>query len=119
MSMFGKFVKHKSGNKVQPVVPAERKLPYPTRPLAVQGGTVEEYIIPDDKKADVLAQLCFFRPIPLLDEEFFDVHEGKNFRVRDFRVTWEGGQNFLVSPYYPSSGGTIIDWMPADSAAQE
>ena len=23
--------------------------------------------------------------------------------------------NFLVSPYYPESGGTVIDWMDQDS----
>jgi hypothetical protein len=34
--------------------------------------------------------------------------------VRDYRVIWENGQNLLVSPYYPSSGGTVIDWMPPD-----
>jgi hypothetical protein len=92
------------------------KLPYPTRPLQVEGGTVEEYIIPDDKKAQVLEDLYLFLPVPSLDEEFYDVHMGKKFRVRDFRVTREGGLNFLVSPYYPTSGGTVIDWMPADEA---
>ena len=98
------------------IQPAEVKLPYPTRPLQVQGGTVEEYIIPDENKAEVLGKLYIFRPIPSLDEELYDIHEEKKFRVRDFRVTWEGGHNFLVSPYYPRSGGTVIDWMPADEA---
>ena len=92
----------------------EGRLPYPTRPLKVQGGVVEEYIIPDDRKAEVLRQLYIFSPVPSLDEELYDLHEDKKFRVRDFRVTWEGGQNFLVSPYYPSSGGSVIDWMPLE-----
>jgi hypothetical protein len=99
---------------MQPMESTEGKLPYPTRPLKVQGGTVEEYVIPDEKRSDVLEQLYIFDPVPALDEERFDLHEGKNFRVGDFRVTWEDGQNFLVSPYYPSSGGSVIDWMPAD-----
>ena len=99
---------------IQPIEPSEGKLPFPTRPLKVQGGTVEEYIIPDDKKAEVLEQLYIFDPVPDLNEERFDLHEGKKFRVGDFRVTWEAGQNFLVSPYYPSSGGSVIDWMPAE-----
>ena len=94
--------------------PADVKLPYPTRPLRVQGATVEEYIIPDEKKGEVLEKMYIFRPIPSLDEELYDLHEEKKVRVRDFRVTREGGHNFLVSPYYPSSGGTVIDWMPAD-----
>ncbi len=100
---------------IQAIQPTESKLPYPTRPLKVQGGTVEEYLIPDDKKAEVLAQLYIFEPVPALDEELFDLHEGRKFRVRDFRVTWEDGHNFLVSPYYPSSGGSVIDWMPVDA----
>jgi hypothetical protein len=99
---------------ILPIEPTEGKLPYPTRPLQVCGGTVEEYIIPDDKKAEVLKQLYIFEPVPDLDEERFDLHEGKKFRVGDFRVTWEDGQNFLVSPYYPSSGGSVIDWMPVE-----
>jgi hypothetical protein len=99
---------------IQPIEPSEGKLPFPTRSLEVQGGTVEEYIIPEEMKAEVLEQLYIFEPIPDLEDKRFDLHEGKNFRVGDFRVTWENGQNFLVSPYYPSSGGSVIDWMPVD-----
>lgn len=68
----------------------DEKLPYPTRPLEVQGGTIEEYIIPDDKKSEVLERMYLYRPIPSLDDEFEDIHEGKRFRVRDFRVTRGG-----------------------------
>jgi len=103
---------------IQPIKPTEQKLPFPTRSLEVQGGTVEEYIIPNEKKAEVLEQLYIFEPVPGLDEERLDLHEGKKFRVGDFRVTWEGGHNFLVSPYYPSSGGSVIDWMPANFGAE-
>jgi hypothetical protein len=79
---------------------------------------VEEYIIPDEKKLEVLKQLYIFTPLPALDDERFDLHEGKKFRVGDFRVTWEDGRNYLVSPYYPSSGGTVIDWMLADPSGK-
>jgi hypothetical protein len=106
----------KGGRMTPSLGPEEEKLPYPTRPLKVQGGTVEEYIIPGDKKSEVLQQLYPFDPVPSLDEERFDLHEGRKFRVEDFRVTREDGQNFLVSPYYPSSGGSVIDWMPVDFA---
>jgi len=95
---------------------SEQKLPYPTRRLKVLGGVVEEYVIPADKKAEVLNQLYIFEPVPALNEEYFDIHEGKKFQVKDFRVTREGGHNMLVSPYYHLSGGTVIDWMPVDSA---
>ena len=97
----------------------DQKLPFPTRPLRVQNGVVEEYIIPDDKKQEVLEQLCIFSPVPSLDDELYDLHEGKTFVVRDFRVTWENGHNWLVSPYYPSSGGTVIDWVPPEFAQDD
>jgi hypothetical protein len=97
----------------------EKKLPYPARPLKVHGGTVEEFIIPEDKKAEVLELLYLSDPVPSLDEELFDLHEYKLFFVRDFRVTWEHGMNWLVSPYYPLSGGTVIDWMPRSWADDE
>ncbi|MCE5277378.1 MAG: hypothetical protein ABFD92_12190 [Planctomycetaceae bacterium] len=104
---------------IQPVDPDhEQKLPYPTRPLKVGQDVVEEFIIPPDDKQAVLEQLYLFTPVPSLDEMMFDLHEGKLFRVGDFRVTWENGQNWLVSPYYPTSGGTVIDWMPPDSAEE-
>ncbi|NLL82819.1 MAG: hypothetical protein GX230_01085 [Lentisphaerae bacterium] len=92
----------------------EKKLPFPTRPLKVVGGVVEEYIIPDDKKAEVLELLYISTPVPDLDEEWMDIHEGKKFRIGDFRVVRENGHNWLVSPYYPLSGGSVIDWMPLD-----
>ncbi len=95
------------------------RLPFPTRPLKVHGGTVEEYVIPDEKKAEVLKELYLSTPVPSLDEEKFDLHEGKLFTVREFRVTREHGMNFLVSPYYPNSGGSVIDWMPPEFADDE
>jgi hypothetical protein len=97
----------------------EPELPYPRKPLKVQGGIVEEYVIPDDKKARVLEELCPFRPVPTLDEVMFDLHERKKFIVREFRVTREHGYNWLVSPYYPNSGGTVIDWVPPEFADEE
>jgi hypothetical protein len=96
----------------------EVRLPFPTRPLVINGVEIEEYLIPDDKKADVLNELYVFDPVPALDEERFDLHSGKKFKVRDFRVTREDGLNFLVSPYYEEGGGTVIDWLPPE-AAQE
>lgn len=91
----------------------EPRLPFPTKPLVINGTKIEEYIIPDEKKAEVLKQLYIFKPVPKLDEERFDLHSGKKFRVRDYRVTREDGMNFLVSPFYEEGGGTVIDWMPA------
>src|SRR5574341_2423191 len=93
-------------------IPIEEKLPYPTRPLVFSDGTsVDEFIIPDEDKEIVLSKLYPFSPIPKLTDVMYDLHADKTFIVKDFRVTWEHGMNYLVSPYYPESGGTVIDWM--------
>lgn len=92
--------------------PIEEKLPYATHLMYLPNGTsVEEFIIPDEDKEIVLEQLYPFTPIPKLTDEVEDMHAGKKFIVKDFRVTWEHGINYLVSPYYPESGGTVIDWI--------
>jgi len=90
----------------------DKRLPFPTRPLRVRGGVVEEHIIPEEQKAEVLAALCPFEPVPDINSVQLDLHEDKIFVVREFRVTWENGMNWVVSPYYPHSGGTLIDWWP-------
>lgn len=97
----------------------DKKLPFPTKPLMAHGAIVEEFIIPENKKAEILKQLYPFAGVPSLEEEQIDIHENKRFRVGDYRVTWEHGMNYLVSPYYPSSGGTVIDWMPLDCSEEE
>jgi len=91
--------------------PLDEKLPYQTRPMYFpNGASVEEFIIPDEDRELVLEQLYPFSPIPKLTDVMYDIHADKTFIVRDFRVTWEHGMNYLVSPYYPESGGTVIDW---------
>ena len=92
----------------------EARLPYATKPLEIDGDKIEEYIIPSESKVEVLGQLYPFDPVPSLDDEQLDLHSGKTFKVRDFRVTREGDHNFLVSPYYEEGGGTVIDWVPPD-----
>lgn len=47
------------------------------------------------------------------------MHEGKKFRVGDFRVTWDRGQNWLLSPYFELSGRSVIDWARADFAERQ
>ena len=94
----------------------EERLPYPTQLLYLPNGScVEEFIIPGEDKEIVLAQLYPFSPIPKLTDILYDLHADKTFVVRDFRVTWEHGMNYLVSPYYPESGGTVIDWVDEES----
>jgi len=93
----------------------KERLPFPTRNVRAVGGMIEVYVIPDEKKTEVLEELYPFIPVPSLDEERYDVHAEKRFRVKDFCVTKESGMNFLVSPYYFERGGTVIDWLPIDS----
>jgi hypothetical protein len=91
--------------------PLDKRLPYQMRPMYFpNGASVEEFIIPDEDRELILEQIYPFSPIPKLTDEMYDVHAKKTFIVKDFRVTWEHGMNYLVSPYYPESGGTVIDW---------
>ena len=73
-------------------------------------GKVEVYIIPDEKKGEVLKKIYPFIPVPSLEDVMTDIHEDKKFKVKEFCVTREGKMNMLVSPYYFKSGGTVIDW---------
>ena len=96
---------------IKPKQDEESRLPFPTRRVRSGDREIEEYVIPEASKAEVLRDLYPFEPVPALDEERYDLHEGKKFVVKDFRVTRENGMNFLVSPYYLQSGGSVIDWM--------
>ena len=90
------------------------QLPFPTQPLQVEGGYAEEYLIPADKKGEVLRKLYPFYPVPSLGAVMLDIHEEKLFKVGEFRVLRGGGMDWLVSPYFPKSGGTVIDWVEPD-----
>jgi len=92
----------------------DNRLPFPTKPLVINGVEVEEYIIPEEKKRKVLEAMYPFIPLPSMDEVRLDIHSGKLFKIRQFRVTREMNQNWLVSPYYEEGGGTVIDWVPPD-----
>jgi hypothetical protein len=100
--------------------PIDEKLPYQTRPLFFSNGaSVDEFIIPDEDRELILEQLYPFSHIPKLTDVVYDLHADKTFVFKDFRVTWEHGMNYLVSPYYPESGGTVIDWVDEDWANEE
>ena len=91
---------------------ADERLPFPTKRTKSHWGTCEEYIIPDEKRQEVLELLYPFFPIPSLDEKRLDLHEDKVFTVSEYKVVYDNGMNMLVSPYYFLSGGSVIDWMP-------
>jgi len=94
--------------------PALPRLPFPTRTIAIGTAAIKEYIIPEEEKGRALEALYPFEPVPGLDSTMFDLHEEKPFRVREFRVIRERSMDYLVSPYFFNSGGTVIDWMPPD-----
>lgn len=87
-------------------------LPFPLRTVKTERGPIGVYMIPEERKEDVLRQLCIFLPVPALDDLMEDIHAEKKFRVREFMVTREDGMNVLASPFYLESGGTVIDWWP-------
>lgn len=93
----------------------EPPLDYPLHPLKMSyGPDAQEYEIPPEAREAVLRQLYPFNPCPKLTERRLDIHEQKEFVIQDFRVIRERNRNFLVSPYYPRSGGMVVDWMPID-----
>ncbi len=88
------------------------RLPYPTRRVMLSIGVeVEMYEIPSADRARVFEMMYPFTPMPSLDETVYDLHEGKYFQVGEYEVLREGESNFLVSPYYAESGGTVLDWV--------
>ena len=89
----------------------ERELDtYPTRRLRVEGGFVTEILVPETRKAEVLAEFYPFEKAPGLDEEMYDSRAMRAFRVRDYKIVCAEGIRFLVSPYFPKGGGSVIDW---------
>jgi hypothetical protein len=100
---------------------ADLPLPFPrhVRVTDERGRVSEEYDIPLHAKKKVLREMYLFEDCPRLTDTLCDLHADKNFTVVDFKVVREGGRNYLVSPYYYESGGTLIDWVPADFGDDE
>ena len=98
----------------------QRPLKYPTHLLAMSDGTfTKEYEIPEEDREEVFQQLYLFDNPPSMDTIMLDIHEGKKFKVKDFRVIREDGGNFIVSPFYPISGGTLLDWAQSGSVKHD
>lgn len=96
------------------------RLRYPTEMLSILNGSmVEKYVIPEAEKAKILSTLYPFECVPQLDWLMLDIHSGKRFFVKDYIVVREGDGNFIVSPYYPEAGGTVLDWMPVSQTESQ
>ncbi|MGN0878614.1 MAG: hypothetical protein ACI4WT_04070 [Oligosphaeraceae bacterium] len=93
------------------------ELPYPLKEVGCADGTVQRiYEIPDEDKAKVLADLYPMTDAPSIDDTLYDIHERKTFKVRDFIVIrWCEG-NLLASPFFPRTGGMLVDWITPEQA---
>ena len=99
------------------IMPPEPPLPFPLHTLQMgHGPNAREYEIPQEKRLHILRKLYPFFPVPALDTRIYDLHQQTSFMVREFRVIRERDRNILVSPYYPQSGGTVLDWIPKDNS---
>ena len=96
------------------------ELPYPLKDVECADGTVQRiYEIPDADKAKVLADLYPMEDAPSIDDTLYDIHERKEFKVRDFLVIrWCEG-NLLASPHFPTTGGMFVDWLSLDKASEQ
>ncbi len=89
--------------------------PFPSKTRRQDKGgrvTSEEFLIPEDRKQAYLDEHYPFEGVPNLSDRKYDLHANMHFIVRDYMLVRENGTNFIVSPYYYESGGTVIDWMP-------
>ena len=92
--------------------PAPKTLPYPTQPLYTLYGDTVEYLIPEEEKEAILRKLYPFGNPPAMTQTLMDIHEHKEFVVKDFKVVQQGDYVLLASPYFASSGGSVVDWEP-------
>ena len=92
-------------------LPSEQ-FPYPLRTVESKiFGTVTVYDIPECDKGKMLKLMYPFYPLPKMNGYYFDIHQNEKFKVSDFLIIRDGGKNYLVSPYYPESGGMAVDWL--------
>ena len=96
--------------------PTPKTLPYPTQKINTIYGETVEYLIPDDRREEVLKELYPFGTPPSLDDVLMDIHLDKEFAVRDFKVIEQNGYVMLVSPYFAVDGASVVDWQPKNAA---
>ncbi len=100
------------------LLPESEALPYPLLPLAMsRGPATREYSLPEEKREEIFRSLYPFTPSLSLEDQVFDLHQGETFYVREYRVIREHNRNMLVSPFYPQTGGTVLDWLPNRNAS--
>jgi hypothetical protein len=101
---------------IKRIVNPSAELPYPLINVETEEYGIEQwYDIPLDDKQEVFDELYPFIEKPSLDDVMIDIHENRTFKVEDFKVIRFDGFNMLVSPYYFSRGGTVLDWLKEGS----
>ena len=96
------------------------ELPYQLNDIKCADGTVQQvYDIPAADKAKVFADLYPFADGLTIENEVFDLHERRLFKVCEFLVIRWGGANLLVSPYFQYTGGTLVDWMMPEKVSRQ
>ena len=95
--------------------PAPKTLPFPTQTISTLYGDTVEYLIPDGQKEKILKKLYPFGSPPAMAQTLMDIHEHKTFVVKDFKVVQQGDYVLLASPYFASSGGSVVDWEPLNN----
>ena len=94
------------------ICPSTELLPFPLKTAKrFDGKLIEIYEIPDNEKENVLNKLYPFTDIPTLETRLYDLHQEAKFLVHDYMVIRTDGKNYLVSPYYLETGGTVLDWL--------
>jgi hypothetical protein len=99
--------------------PTEPEPSFPQRIwVEPNGRRTIEYVIPEDRKAEVLEEHWLYvgKP-PSLDATCYDLHADlKPFRVGDFKLIKESDNFFcIVSPL----GGSLIDWLTEEDLADD
>lgn len=95
--------------------PAPKTLPFPTQSISTLYGDTVEYLIPAGQKEKILKKLYPFGEPPAMTQTLMDIHENRAFVVKDFKVVQQGDYVLLASPYFASSGGSVVDWEPLNS----
>lgn len=100
MQKIAEKIEQKGAMKKEPM------LPYPTQETDLGHGV--EYIIPEKDKKHILQKMYPLGGNIGMSSKRYDLTAQRNFKVKDFKVIYEDGLNYLLSPY----GGTPLDWLP-------
>lgn len=98
------------------LLPEAEALPYKLEAKESIIGTTEMiYNIPMEDKEKVFNELWPFEDCPKMDANLYDIHERKYFTFKDAMVTRWNGRNMIVSPYFLSCGGMLVDFLPDEA----